>query len=330
VKVLAGLDIAEHRRPQDGRIAFDRPGGGEPLDVRVSLLPTVEGEGAVLRLLERSRRPPTLTEIGLPNAHQMRLERLIQNARGALLVTGPTGSGKSTTVYAALADVRTPDVNVVTVEDPVELRLPGAYQVEVNPRADVTFARALRSVLRSDPDVVMVGEIRDAETAAIAVQAALTGHFVLSTLHTSDAPGALVRLTDMGVEPYLTASAVTAVLAQRLARRLCEHCREAYEPDAAELVRLGFPAGAVERLPDTLYRPRGCDACHRGYRGRTGIFQLLVLDDELRALAGERAPAARIAAAAEASGMESLLADGLRKAGEGITSLQELRRALTV
>ena len=228
LKVLAKLDIAERRKPQDGRISLNAKAAGRMLDIRVAVLPTVEGEGVVMRLLDKSKRPPTLAELGLSDEMRAMFAEIIQKPTGALLVTGPTGSGKSTTLYASLAEISRPEINVITVEDPVEYRLAGLNQVQVNNKAGLTFANALRSILRSDPDVVMVGEIRDAETAKISIEAALTGHFVLSTLHTNDAPSALTRLNEMGVEPFLTGSAVTAVLAQRLVRKLCTHCCEMY------------------------------------------------------------------------------------------------------
>src|SRR5438093_7082870 len=221
LKVRATLDIAERRKPQDGRISLNPAAAGRTLDVRVATLPTVEGESIVMRLLDKSKKAPTLQELGMSDEMRATLETLIRKPTGALLVTGPTGSGKSTTLYAALSEMNRPEINVITVEDPVEYRLAGVEQVQMNPRAGLTFASALRSILRSDPDVVMVGEIRDVETAKISIEAALTGHFVLSTLHTNDAPGAITRLTEMGVEPFLTGSAVSAVLAQRLARTLC-------------------------------------------------------------------------------------------------------------
>src|ERR687888_1520573 len=237
LKVLAKLDIAERRKPQDGRISLNAAAAGRMLDVRVATLPTVEGEGVVMRLLDKSKRPPTLEELGLSDQMGERMQRLLAQPTGALLVTGPTGSGKSTTLYAALAEINRPEINIITVEDPVEHRLGGVNQVQINAKAGLTFATALRSILRSDPDVVMVGEIRDPETAKISIEAALTGHFVLSTLHTNDAPGALTRLNEMGVEPFLTGSAVTGVLAQRLARKLCTHCCESYVPSVEELLK---------------------------------------------------------------------------------------------
>jgi type IV pilus assembly protein PilB len=322
IKVLAKLDIAEHRRPQDGRISL-RTKDGRPVDIRVSILPAVEGEGAILRLLDKSLKPPTLTEIGLSFSMQMALEQVLTRPTGALLVTGPTGSGKSTTLYAALADLARPEVNAITIEDPVEYRLPGIYQLQVNDKIDFDFAKALRSVLRSDPDVVMVGEIRDRETAEISMRAALTGHFVLSTLHTNDAPSAITRLTEMGVEPFVVASGVTAVLAQRLARRLCEHCRQQYEPTADELEKVGLAAD-VSRL----WHPGACAQCTRGYRGRVGIFQFLTMTEEVSRLAARAATAQEIETAAGSDGMRSLWDDGVDKVLAGLTTVDELRRIL--
>ena len=322
IKVLAKLDIAEHRRPQDGRVSL-RTKDGRQIDIRVSMLPAVEGEGAILRLLDKSRKPPTMTEIGLSFSIQMALEQILNGPTGSLLVTGPTGSGKSTTLYAALADLVRPEINAITIEDPVEYRLPGIYQLQTNQKIEFDFAKALRAVLRSDPDVVMVGEIRDRETAAISMRAALTGHFVLSTLHTNDAPSAITRLTEMGVEPFVIASGISAVLAQRLARRLCEHCRQEYEPSADELEKVGLDA-TIEHL----WRPGSCDRCTRGYRGRVGIFQLLVMTDEVRRLAAREATAHEIEAAGVAEGMRSLWDDGVDKVVAGLTTVDELRRTL--
>jgi len=322
LKVQAGLDIGEHRRSQEGRLPLTTPGGRE-FDLRVTTLPTVAGEGAALRILERLRRPPTLTQIGLSDKLQLALERVVNARRGALLVTGPTGSGKSTTIHAALSDLAHPALNVVTVEDPVEYRVDGIYQLEVNPHADVTFESALRSLLRSDPDVVAVGEMRDLATAATTLKAALTGSFVLSTLHTRDAPSAVTRLLDMGVEPYVTAATVTAVIAQRLVRRLCVHCRERYSPTPGEAALL--EGHGDERL---LFRAGGCDRCERGYRGQVGVHQLMLLDDNLRRLVLERESYEKICEAATAGGMRTLWDDGLEKALAGITSVDELRSTL--
>jgi type IV pilus assembly protein PilB len=282
----------------------------------------------VLRLLDKSRRPPTLEELGFSESMRAQLMEVLQRPTGALLSTGPTGSGKSTTLYAALAQISRPEINVVTVEDPVEYRLPGLNQVQINARAGLTFATALRSILRSDPDVVMVGEIRDGETAKISIEAALTGHFVLSTMHTNDAPSAITRLTEMGVEPFVTASALSAVLAQRLARRLCTHCCEIYTPSAEELQQARIlPHAAAASDGALLYRKRGCPRCaHTGYRGRVGIFQLLRMNEELESLAAKKASREELERAGMSNGMRSLWADGLEKVMAGLTSLEELAR----
>jgi type IV pilus assembly protein PilB len=327
IKVLAKLDIAEHRLPQDGRFSIRPKATGRLVDVRVAVLPTVDGEGVIMRLLDKSRRAPTLTEIGLSNSMQMEIEDAIYRPNGAVLVTGPTGSGKSTTVHAALVDIRRPEVNIVTIEDPVEYRLEGVYQMQVNRRAGLTFATALRAILRSDPDVVMVGEIRDAETAKITLEAALTGHSVLSTMHTNDAPSAVTRMNDLGVEPFVTASSISAVLAQRLVRRLCTECREPYEPSAGDLEFLQFPAEMIDR-GITLYRQRGCVNCSKGYRGRTGIFQFMAMTPEIKQLVGDGASHQLILEAATRGGMRSIWADGLEKTAEGLTTIDELSRVV--
>jgi type IV pilus assembly protein PilB len=322
LKVLSRLDVSEHRRSQEGRMTITTA-SGRLFDVRVTTLPTVTGEGAALRILERTRQPPTLSEIGLSDALQLSLERVLNRRRGALLVTGPTGSGKSTTIYAALADISGPDVNVVTVEDPVEYRLDGVYQIEVNPNIDVTFESALRSILRSDPDVVAVGEMRDRVTATTTLKAALSGAFVLSTLHTRDAPSAVTRLLDMGVEPYVTAATVAAVIAQRLVRRLCVHCREQYPATPAEALDLALPDD-----DSMLFRAVGCAECDRGYRGQIGLHQLMLVDEDLTRLTIARASYDETVDAAVRAGMRTLWDDGLDKALAGLTSVDELRRAL--
>ena len=327
VKVLAKLDIAEHRMPQDGRISVRARSSGRLFDIRIAVLPTVEGEGVIMRLLEKTRSAPTLTEIGLSNELQMKLEAVVFRPTGAFLVTGPTGSGKSTTIYAGLCDALRPEINVITIEDPVEYRLPDVYQLQVNNRAGLTFATGLRAILRADPDLLMVGEIRDLETAKIALEAAMTGHAVYSTLHTNDAPGALTRLKDLGVEPSITASAITAVLAQRLVRRLCEECREPYASSPADLEYLGFTPAAIER-GITLYRGRGCAQCTKGYRGRTGVHQLMVMDDNIAQLVTEGAGHQELVAAATASGMSTLWQDGLGKAALGVTTIEEITRVV--
>jgi type IV pilus assembly protein PilB len=332
LKVLSRLDIAERRKPQDGRITLNAQAAGRLLDIRVATLPTVEGESVTMRLLDKSREVPTLAQLGLSDVMQTRMDRILARPTGALLVTGPTGSGKSTTLYAALGEISRPQINIITVEDPVEYRLGGINQVQINPRAGLTFANALRSILRSDPDVVMVGEIRDGETARISIEAALTGHFVLSTLHTNDAPSALTRLNEMGVEPFITGAAVSAVLAQRLARKLCIHCKEPYEPSDEEIASLrvsddlrGSLAGA------TFHHRKGCARCGQtGYRGRVGVFQLLEMSERLEQLASERAAREELEREARAEGMRSMWEDGIGKAAAGITSVEELARVCTI
>jgi type IV pilus assembly protein PilB len=330
LKVLAKLDIAERRKPQDGRISLNAKAAGRLLDIRVAVLPSVEGEVVVMRLLDKSKRPPTLTDLGLSDEMRTVFEEIVRKPTGALLVTGPTGSGKSTTLYASLSEINRPEVNIITVEDPVEYRLAGLNQVQVNPRAGMTFSAALRSILRSDPDVVMVGEVRDVETAKMAIEAALTGHFVLSTLHTNDAPSALTRLNEMGVEPFLTGSAVTAVLAQRLARKLCTHCCEMYMPSRDEMMEARFPPEQVAAADGVaLYRKRGCPRCNQtGYKGRIGIYQLMVMSEELGRLAAQHASREELERAAMELGMKTLWDDGLAKVSSGLTSLEELARVL--
>jgi type IV pilus assembly protein PilB len=332
LKVLAKLDIAERRKPQDGRLSLNAATAGRMLDIRVATLPTVEGEAVTMRLLDKSRSAPTLEELGLSDEMRTQLSAIVSKPTGALLVTGPTGSGKSTTLYAALAEISRPEVNIITVEDPVEYRLAGINQVQINVRAGLIFATALRSILRSDPDVVMVGEIRDGETAKISIEAALTGHLVLSTLHTNDAAGALTRLNEMGVEPFITGAAVSAVLAQRLARKLCAHCAEPYTPSHQELLSLRLGDETFTALQNAVfYRRRGCARCgETGYRGRVGIFQLLEMSDHLEQLASERASREEIDRAARAEGMRSLWDDGVAKVAAGLTSVEELARVCIV
>jgi type IV pilus assembly protein PilB len=330
--VLAKLDIAERRRPQDGRISLNARAVGRLLDIRVAVLPTVDGEKVVMRLIDKSRQTPTLESLGLSETMREQLAMIIRKPTGALLVTGPTGSGKSTTLYAAIAEISRPEINIITVEDPVEYKLRGINQVQINPKADLTFGKALRTILRSDPDVIMVGEIRDTETAKIAIESALTGHFVFSTLHTNDAAGAITRLNEMGVEPYLTGSAVSAVLAQRLARKLCTNCCEMYVPTIEELVAARLaPQSAQAREGMVLYRKVGCPRCGRtGYKGRIGVFQLLVVNDEIEVLAARNAPREEIERAAAVGGMRSLWDDGIAKAAAGLTSIEELARVVSM
>jgi type IV pilus assembly protein PilB len=328
LKVLAKMDIAERRKPQDGRISLNAAAAGRMLDIRVATLPTVEGEKIVMRLLDKSRRPPTLSELGLSDDMRVRMTKLITRPTGALLVTGPTGSGKSTTLFACLNQINRAEINIITVEDPVEYRLSGVNQVQINNRGGVTFAAALRSILRSDPDVVMVGEIRDGETAKISIEAALTGHLVLSTLHTNDAPGAITRLNEMGVEPFLTGAAVSGVLAQRLARKLCTHCCEMYTPSVDELVAARVsPEVTAATDGMAFYRKVGCPRCNQtGYRGRIGIYQLLEMTEELSSLAAKKASRDEIERCALSTGMRSLWDDGLAKVAAGLTSVEELAR----
>jgi type IV pilus assembly protein PilB len=328
LKVLAKLDIAERRKPQDGRISLNAAAAGRMLDVRVATLPTVEGEAVVMRLLDKSKKAPTLTELGLSDEMRQKMEQIIRRPTGAILATGPTGSGKSTTLYAALTEINRPEINIITVEDPVEFRLHGVNQVQINARAGLTFAAALRSILRSDPDVVMVGEIRDGETAKISIEAALTGHLVLSTMHTNDAPGAITRLNEMGVEPFLTGSAVSAVLAQRLARKLCTHCCEMFTPSTDEMIKARVsPEVAAAADGIVFYRKKGCPRCGQtGYKGRIGVYQLLVMSETLEALAASKASREELERAAIEEGMRTLWDDGLSKVAAGLTSLEELAR----
>jgi len=284
-----------------------------------------------MRLLDKSRKPPTLTELGLSDAMRADLEEVVRRPTGALFVTGPTGSGKSTTLYGCLAQINRPEINIITVEDPVEYRLAGVNQVQINVRAGLTFASSLRSILRSDPDVVMVDEIRDIETAKISIEAALTGHFVLSTLHTNDAPSTITRLGEMGVEPFLTGAALSAVLAQRLARKLCTHCCEAYQPGPGELSEVRVAPDVRAALDGALfYRKKGCPRCnHTGYRGRVGVFQFLRMSEEIAAAAVQHASRDEIGRAAVQNGMRSLWDDGMEKVASGLTSLEELARVLS-
>jgi general secretion pathway protein E len=322
VKIMARLDIAEKRLPQDGRITLRL--AGRPVDVRVSTLPAAHGERVVLRLLDKQAGRLTLSAIGMADDTLARLDQLIQQPHGILLVTGPTGSGKTTTLYAALSQLDTTKLNIMTVEDPIEYDLDGVGQTQVNSRIELSFARALRAILRQDPDVIMIGEIRDLETAQIAVQASLTGHLVLATLHTNDAVGAVTRLVDMGVEPFLVASSLLGVLAQRLVRRLCPECRQQHYPDTAErrLMLLDAPTG-----PETIYLPTGCDLCgHTGYQGRTGVFELLTIDETLRSQIHDRAAEDLMREHARQHGMRGIREDGLRWVRSGTTSLEEVLR----
>jgi len=324
VKIMAGLNIAEKRLPQDGRIRIKL--AGKDVDIRVSTVPTVHGERVVMRLLDRSSTILQLDDLGLVGDKLDSVDQLIRQSHGILLVTGPTGSGKTTTLYAALSRINTTDKNIITIEDPIEYQLHGVGQIQVNPKIDLTFAGGLRSVLRQDPDVIMVGEVRDSETAKISIQAALTGHLVFSTLHTNDSCAAITRLLDMGIEPFLVSSSLVAVMAQRLVRKVCPTCREAYRPPMEELRQLGV---TLDDLADNaVYRPGpGCDACKQtGYRGRLGIHELLVVDDEVRNLIMRSADSSEIRRAAAAKGMATLREDGADKIMQGITTIDEVLR----
>ncbi len=320
VKIMGALNIAEKRLPQDGRIRVKL--AGRDIDIRLSTTPTVFGERIVMRLLDKSAVLLDLAEIGMDKDQLATMEGLIHKANGIVLVTGPTGSGKTTTLYAALSIINRPDLNIMTIEDPVEYQLEGISQTPVSPKIDLTFANGLRSFLRQDPDVIMVGEIRDRETAEIAIQASLTGHLVFSTVHTNDAAGAITRLIDMGVEAYLVGSSLIGVLAQRLVRVLCKECREAYLPTPEELKEIGLATEKQKpREPRMLYRPKGCDACNgTGYRGRTGIYE----DDAIRELAVKKVDSGSIKRAAVQKGMRTLMEDGGRKVLRGITSVAEV------
>ena len=320
LKVMSGLDIAERRRPQDGRFS-SRDEHGHEFDVRLSLMPTVHGEKACMRLLEKKSSLASIDRLGFLPEQQATFRKFVKRPHGLILVTGPTGSGKSTTLYAALGGINDPAININTVEDPVEFKLAGVNQMQVNHKIGVTFASGLRTLVRQDPDVILVGEIRDQETAEIAVQAALTGHLVLSTLHTNDAPGAVIRLRNMGVEPFLIASALVGTVGQRLMRSLCPHCREAYVPDAEEAAAAGVPLG------ETMYRGVGCRRCGgRGTRGRSAAVELMSMSDGIRSLVLEGASGMQVYAKACEEGMATMRESAVRKAREGIVSPAEIVR----
>jgi type IV pilus assembly protein PilB len=326
LKVMADLNIAERRVPQDGRIGLKI--SNKALDLRVATLPTVHGEKVVLRILDKSQALLQLSDLGFQEEAYKKYEQAFRKPYGAILVTGPTGSGKSTTLYATLNIVNGPDRNIITIEDPVEYRLNGVNQMQVNPKAGLTFASALRTILRADPDIILVGEIRDRETAMIAIESALTGHLVLSTLHTNDAASAITRLTEMEVETFLVASAVDAVVAQRLARRLCERCKESYSPDPHELIEAGYPEWRLDDIKQ-VFRPVGCSACsNTGYRGRFGLYEVMPVSEEIERLTVERASSDAIRAVAIEQGMITLRDDGLEKVLSGLTSIEEIARVV--
>jgi type IV pilus assembly protein PilB len=326
IKIMSEIDIAERRKPQDGRMSVSH--GGRKIDLRVATLPAVWGEKVVMRILDSPSGGMSMTDLNLLPQNFEAYRSSYTKPYGMILVTGPTGSGKSTTLYTTLHAVARPEINVITVEDPVEYRMPGVNQVQVNTKAGLTFASALRSILRSDPDVVLIGEIRDHETAQIAIEAALTGHLVLSTLHTNDAPSAVTRLIEMGIEPFLVGSALDCVVAQRLARRLCDRCKETYAPDRNELVALRVGYDPSEPLP-TLFRAVGCVNCSKtGYRGRLAIHEVMLVNEEIERLAVSRASSAEINRLAIAQGMLTLRQDGWEKAKLGLTSVEEILRVV--
>jgi type IV pilus assembly protein PilB len=326
LKIMADINIAERRIPQDGRIGLVVQ--GKQIDLRVATLPTVHGEKIVMRILDKSSVLLQLQDLGFLPQNFSRYEESYTKPYGAMLVTGPTGSGKSTTLYATINVLNRPEVNIITVEDPVEYRLGGVNQIQTNPKAGLTFASALRSILRADPDVVLIGEIRDKETAQISIEAALTGHLVLSTLHTNDAPSALTRLTEMGIEPFLVSSALDCVVAQRLARKLCGRCRESYVPTVDELTAARFPFDPADEIPK-IYRPAGCTSCGgTGYRGRSALHEVMTVTEEVERLVVEHASAEEIGAVARTQGMVPLREDGMEKVRLGLTSIEEVMRVV--
>ncbi|MDQ1727767.1 MAG: type pilus assembly protein PilB, partial [Frankiaceae bacterium] len=326
LKIMAEINIAERRIPQDGRLSVNA--NGKKIDLRVATLPTVWGEKVVMRVLDNTTASLNLADLGFSDGNFQRYSLSFTKPYGMILVTGPTGSGKSTTLYATLNIVSTPEKNVITVEDPVEYRLPGINQVQTNAKAGLTFAAALRSILRSDPDIVLLGEIRDHETAQIAIEAALTGHLVLSTLHTNDAPSAISRLIEMGIEPFLVASALDCVLAQRLARRLCTKCKEEYTPTPESLVTARVPWDQSGPVPQ-LFRAVGCSACSKtGYKGRLALHEVMNVTEAVERLAVERASGDQIGKVARAEGMTTLRDDGMAKVLMGVTSLEEILRVV--
>jgi len=328
IKVMANMNIAEKRVPQDGRTQVRI--GDQEIDIRISTVPTSYGERLVMRLLNKSGYFLSFSQFGLSGENMAWLRRVIRRTHGIVLVTGPTGSGKTTTLYAGLSEINSPDKNIITIEDPVEYNLAGIGQIQVNPRTGVTFARGLRAIVRQDPDVILVGEIRDIETAGIAIQSALTGHLVFSTLHTNDAAGAVTRLKDLGVEPYLVASSVNTIIAQRLVRVLCPHCRTPRHLTPSDAATLAVDRAAEETFgtkEKTVYEPVGCARCFdTGYKGRQAIFEILQMDDEIRRLVLKTAESGRIREAAVKKGMKTLRQDGMAKVFEGITSIREVLR----
>lgn len=327
IKILGSMDIAEKRVPQDGRISLVVD--GKQVDFRVATFPTIYGEAAVLRILEKGSIMIELDSLGfLPEQLEI-FKNSIKKPWGAVIVTGPTGSGKTTTLYSALNMINDVEKNIITVEDPVEYRLEGINQVQVNPQAGLTFASALRSILRNDPDIIMIGEIRDTETALIAIESALTGHLVLSTLHTNNAAGVFTRLIEMGIEPFLISSAIDCVVAQRLARKLCPNCKEPFQPDKDFLKSVGFSDEDISRI-DVLYKPRGCDYCSKtGFKGRTGLYEVLLTSEKIKELVLEKATTDEIMEQARKEGMKTMLECGLHKVMKGETSVEEVLRVVS-
>ncbi len=327
IKIMAKLNIAEKRLPQDGRI--DVKIGDKGTDIRVSVIPTAFGERVVLRLLDKTGTILNLSDLGLDRQRIRVFNELIKSPYGIILVTGPTGSGKTTTLYAALSTINNPEINIITIEDPIEYQIEGIGQIQVNPKIDLTFATGLRSIVRQDPDVILVGEIRDKETAEIAIQSSLTGHLVFSTLHTNDAASAITRLIDMEIEPFLISSSMIAIIAQRLVRVLCPKCRESYIPDSESLANIGLDKATFAARP--IFRKKGCQACmHTGYRGRTAIFEIMVMNEELKRLILKTSDSNRIHEEAIKYGMTTLMQDGARKVLEGTTTMEEVLRVTRI
>jgi general secretion pathway protein E len=323
IKIMAKLNIAEKRLPQDGRIEIKI--ADRLIDIRVSVIPTAFGERVVLRLLDKTGKMLMLADLGMHDERIKLLNRLIKSPYGIILVTGPTGSGKTTTLYAALSTINRPAINIITIEDPIEYQMEGVGQIQVNPKIDLTFAAGLRSIVRQDPDVILIGEIRDRETAEIAIQSSLTGHLVFSTLHTNDAASAITRLIDMGIEPFLATSSIIAIIAQRLVRMLCPHCKEIYLPDDESLSNLGLDKSVLQN--NTFYRKKGCNLCmHTGFRGRTAIFEILIVDDDIKRLVLKTSDANQLNELALKQGMITLQKDGIYKVMKGITTIEEVLR----
>jgi general secretion pathway protein E len=323
IKIMAKLNIAEKRLPQDGRIEIKI--ADRLVDIRVSIIPTAFGERVVLRLLDKTSHILMLSDLGMHDERIKLLNKLIKSPYGIILVTGPTGSGKTTTLYAALSTINRPEINIITIEDPIEYQMDGVGQIQVNPKIELTFAAGLRSIVRQDPDVILIGEIRDRETAEIAIQSSLTGHLVFSTLHTNDAASAVTRLIDMGIEPFLVTSSIVAIIAQRLVRVLCPHCKEEYVPDVESLANLGIDSSLSRQ--QVFYRKKGCNLCMQtGFRGRTGIFEILIVDDEIKKMVLKTSDANQINDLAIKRGMITLQKDGIDKVLNGITTTEEVLR----